>query len=126
MSLELSSAKKTAICFHTGTTQISPVAIKIVDTTGYLSVFLLRPKIDGDVVFVGYGISASELNDNDYAKPNATGKIAIALQGTPDGANPHGQVRAIEGVRWKAVAARNAGAKGLIVIAGEPNLKTIG
>jgi peptidase M28-like protein/PDZ domain-containing protein/PA domain-containing protein len=83
--------------------------------------FSSSAKVDGEIVFVGYGITASELNHNDYAGVNATGKIAIALQGTPDGANPHGQFARFEGVRWKAVAARNAGAKALVVIAREPN-----
>jgi len=85
--------------------------------------FSSSAKIDGGFVFVGYGITASELNHNDYANGNATGKIAIALQGTPDSANPHGQFLRYEGVRWKAVAARNAGAKALIVIARETNFK---
>ena len=85
--------------------------------------FSSSAKIEGGLVFVGYGITASELNHNDYTGGNATQKIAIALQGSPDGANPHGQFARFEGVRWKAVAARNAGAKGLIVIASEPNLK---
>ncbi|HKS09186.1 MAG TPA: M20/M25/M40 family metallo-hydrolase [Pyrinomonadaceae bacterium] len=85
--------------------------------------FSSSAKIDGGLVFVGYGITASELNHNDYANANATGKIAMALQGTPDGANPHGQFARFEGVRWKAVAARNAGAKALIVIAREANFK---
>ena len=79
--------------------------------------------VEGGLVFVGYGITASELNYNDYAGVNATGKIALALQGTPDGDNPHGQFGPFEGVRWKAVAARNAGAKALIVIAREENFK---
>lgn len=79
--------------------------------------------VQGDVVFVGYGITATELNYNDYAGVNATGKIAIALQGTPDGDNPHGQFGRFERVRWKAVAARNAGAKALILIAREPDFK---
>jgi hypothetical protein len=39
------------------------------------------------------------------------------------GENPHGQFARFEGVRWKAVAARNAGAKALIVIAREENFK---
>ena len=43
------------------------------------------------------------------------------LQGTPDGDNPHGQFARYEEVRWKAIAARNAGAKALIVVAREPN-----
>ena len=70
-------------------------------------------------VLVGYGITASELNHDDYAK--AKGSIAIALSGTPDGDNPHGQFARYEEVRWKAIAARNAGAKALLVIARENN-----
>jgi aminopeptidase YwaD len=85
--------------------------------------FSSSAKIEGGLVFVGYGITATQMNHNDYASANATAKIAIALQGMPDGANPHGQFETFQGVRWKAVAARNAGAKGLIVIATEPNLK---
>lgn len=80
-------------------------------------------KVSGNLVFVGYGITASELSHNDYANANATGNIAVALQGTPDGANPHGRFARFEGVRWKAVAARNAGAKALVVIARESNFK---
>lgn len=85
--------------------------------------FSSSTNVKGGLVFVGYGITASELNHNDYAEINATGKIAIALQGTPDGDNPHGQFGRFEGVRWKAVAARNAGAAALIIIAREPTFK---
>ena len=52
--------------------------------------FSANTKAEGGLVFVGYGITAAELNYNDYAGLNSTGKIAIALQGTPDGDNPHG------------------------------------
>jgi hypothetical protein len=79
--------------------------------------------VSGEIVFVGYGITASELNHNDYETVNASGKIALALQGTPDGDNPHGQFARFEAVRWKAVAARNAGAKALIVIAREQDFQ---
>ena len=75
------------------------------------------------VVFVGYGITASELKRDDYADKRAAGNIALALAGTPDGDNPHGQFARYEGVRWKAVAAKNAGAKALVIISREPNLK---
>ena len=85
--------------------------------------FSSSTKVDGRLVFVGYGITASELNHNDYAGIDTAGKIAIALQGTPDGANPHGQFARFEAVRWKAVAARNAGVKALVVIAREINFK---
>ena len=88
--------------------------------------FSASATVKGELVFVGFGITATELNYNDYANANATGKIAIALQGTPDGENPHGQFGRFEGVRWKAVAARNAGAKALILIARENNFKDDG
>jgi len=85
--------------------------------------FSSNARVDGQVAFVGFGITATELNHDDYAGGIAKGRIAIALQGTPDGENPHGQFARFEGVRWKAIAARNAGAKALIVIAREANLK---
>lgn len=72
-------------------------------------------------ILVGYGITASELNHNDYANPKVSGRVVIALSGTPDGDNPHGQFARHEEVRWKAIAARNAGAKALLVVAREPN-----
>lgn len=74
-------------------------------------------KISGGIVFAGFGITASELNYDDYAGLNATGKIAIALQGTPDGDNPHGQFARLQDPRWKTIAAKNAGAKALIIVA---------
>ncbi|PWT80725.1 MAG: hypothetical protein C5B44_04920 [Acidobacteria bacterium] len=76
--------------------------------------------VDGPVTFVGYGITASELNHNDYG-PDVSGRVAIALSGTPDGDNPHGQFARYEDVRWKAIAARSAGVKALVVIAREEN-----
>jgi hypothetical protein len=74
-------------------------------------------------VFVGYGISAPDLKHDDYAGGRASGKIAFAIAGTPDGDNPHGQFARYEGVRWKAVAARNANAKALVIVSREPNFK---
>lgn len=85
--------------------------------------FSSSAKVDGEAVLVGYGITAPELSYNDYSAVNATGKIAIAQEGTPDGDNPHGKFGWYEAVRWKAVAARNAGAKALILIARENNFK---
>jgi len=85
--------------------------------------FSANAKVEGGIVFVGFGITASELNYNDYSGLDASGKIAIALQGTPDGDNPHGQFTKFEGVRWKAIAARDAGAKALVVVARDANFK---
>ena len=74
-------------------------------------------------VFVGYGLTVSDLKHDDYAGANVTGRVAIAFAGTPDGDNPHGQFARYDDVRWKAIAARNAGAKALLVIVNEANFK---
>jgi aminopeptidase YwaD len=85
--------------------------------------FSTNANISGSIVFAGFGITSSELNYDDYAGLNATGKIAIVLQGTPDGDNPHGRFARFDGVRWKAIAARSAGAKALLVVAREASFK---
>jgi len=76
-------------------------------------------RVEAPAIFVGYGITAAELNYDDYAGTDVAGKIAIALSGTADGDNPHGQFARYEDVRWKAIAARTAGAKALVVMARE-------
>ncbi len=79
--------------------------------------------VTGALVFVGFGIKAAELNYDDYAGLPVTGNIAVALPGTPDGDNPHGRFVRYVDVQWKAIAARDAGAKALLVIAGAENFK---
>jgi hypothetical protein len=74
-------------------------------------------------VFVGYGLTAAELQHDDYAGLNVKDRIAVALEGTPDGDNPHGQFARFADVRWKAIAARDHGATALVVIAREENFK---
>jgi len=86
--------------------------------------FSANARIDNSqVVFAGYGITAAELKYDDYADGRARGKVSVAFAGTPDGDNPHGQFARYEDVRWKAIAAKNAGAKSLIVIAHEENFR---
>jgi hypothetical protein len=75
------------------------------------------------VAFVGYGITASDLKYDDYAGADARGRIAVAFAGTPDGDNPHGEFARYADVRWKTIAARDHGAKALVVIAREENFK---
>jgi Zn-dependent M28 family amino/carboxypeptidase len=70
-------------------------------------------------VFAGYGISSSELKYDDYAASNTKDRIAIVFAGTPDGDNPHSQFVQAGQVRFKAAAARAAGAKALLIIANE-------
>ena len=115
----VSLGKRNALTFSQDVAQL-----KLEVGTDWLPLgFSSSANVAGGVVFAGYGITSSELSYNDYAAVNATGKIVIVLQGTPDGDNPHGRFAQFEGVRWKAVAARNAGAKALIVIARDANFK---
>ena len=75
------------------------------------------------VIFAGYGISASGLKYDDYAVSNVKDRVAVVFAGTPDGDNPHGQFVQAGQIRFKAAAARAAGARALLIIANEENLK---
>ncbi|HSU88579.1 MAG TPA: M20/M25/M40 family metallo-hydrolase, partial [Terriglobia bacterium] len=75
------------------------------------------------VIFAGYGISSAELKYDDYAGANAKDRVAIVFAGTPDGDNPHGQFGQAGQVRFKAAAARAAGARALLIISSEDKLK---
>ncbi|HZT60834.1 MAG TPA: M20/M25/M40 family metallo-hydrolase [Pyrinomonadaceae bacterium] len=75
------------------------------------------------VVFVGFGITDAEQNYDDYRGADVRDKIALAFSGTPDGDNPHGRFTRSGELRFKAAAARAAGAKALVVIAREENFK---
>lgn len=76
-----------------------------------------------EMVFAGYGISSAELKYDDYAVSNVRGCVAIVFAGSPDGDNPHGQFVQAGQIRFKAAAARAAGARALLIIANEEKLK---
>ena len=60
---------------------------------------------------------------NDYAVSDAKGRVGIVFAGTPDGDNPHGPFGSVGQVRFKAAAARAAGARALLIISDEDKLK---
>lgn len=77
-------------------------------------------QVDAQAVFVGYGISAPEVNYDDFAGLDLHGKIAVYLAGGPD--TIQDPLRAHEessGERWKAM--RAAGAIGMAVIFNSAN-----
>jgi hypothetical protein len=85
--------------------------------------FSTNGNLEGDwLTFAGYGISAPELNRDDYKLVVAKGAIVVVLAGTPDGDNPHGQFVRAGQVRFKVAAAKAAGARGLIIISNEEKL----
>lgn len=63
------------------------------------------------LVDVGYGISAPSLGYDDYRGVDVKGKVAVAIDAVPDR-----KLMAYSDLRRKATIARDAGAKGLIVI----------
>ncbi len=77
----------------------------------------------GDVVFVGYGISAPELQFDSYSGIDPKGKILVVLRGSPDGDNPHGRFAdftqpGLE-IQNKTLKAREKGARGVIFVSEE-------
>jgi aminopeptidase YwaD len=86
--------------------------------------FSSNAKVTGaEIVFAGYGISSAELKYDDYSVSSVGDRVALVFSGNPEGDNPHGQfVRAGE-LRFKAAAARAAGARALLIIAGDEKLK---
>lgn len=83
-------------------------------------------KVEGPVVFVGYGLTAAEQNFDEYRGLDVKGKVALAFVGTPDGDNPHGRFTRAGEPRFKAAAAHAAGARALVLIAGDENFKNDG
>ena len=79
----------------------------------------LRETVNGDVVFVGYGVSAPGAGYDDWAGVDVRDRIVLALDGAP----AH-----LAGVRAsrldKLIAARRAGARALLLVA--DSLPTLG
>src|SRR5690349_5530717 len=75
------------------------------------------------VVFAGYGITANELNHNDYKDTYSKNQVAVIQKGTPDGDNPHGKFTTAGQLRFKVAAAQSAGVGALLIISSEDDLK---
>ncbi len=81
----------------------------------------------GQAVFVGYGISAPELQYDNYANLDATGKIVVMMRGGPEGDNPHSRFAEFTApgleIQQKTLKAREKGARGVVFISAEQNFK---
>ncbi len=86
--------------------------------------------VEGEVVFVGYGLSVpGELGEgyDAYAGLDVTDKIVVALRYVPEAVEPERrqQLNRYAGLRYKAMQAREQGAKAFLVVAG-PNSPNAG
>ncbi|MEO0249993.1 MAG: PA domain-containing protein, partial [candidate division WOR-3 bacterium] len=77
--------------------------------------------VEAEVVFAGYGISAPELNYDDYAGVDVKGKIVLVLKNTPEG--DQSAFQKYSSPRYKALTAKEKGARGIIFVASEEKLK---
>jgi peptidase M28-like protein/PDZ domain-containing protein len=75
------------------------------------------------VVNAGYGITANELNHNDYKGTYSKTQVAVIRTGTPDGDNPHGRFTTAGQLRFKVAAAQSAGVGALLITSDEDDLK---
>lgn len=70
----------------------------------------------GQIVFAGYGISAKDLNYDDYEGIDVKDKIVVVFRNHPDMKSPHSKFEQFSSLRYKTTNARDKGAKGIIFI----------
>ena len=81
-------------------------------------------KADAEVVFAGYGLSVPEAKDalryNSYDGLDVKDKIVLLLRYVPEGvdATRRAQLNRYAGLRYKAMLARERGAKAVLVVSG--------
>lgn len=86
--------------------------------------------VEGEVVFVGYGLIVPDEDGggyNSYSGVDVKDKIVIALRYVPEGVSSERRQQLIRyaGIRYKAVQARDNGAKAFLTVAG-PNSSNAG
>ncbi|MFQ6093144.1 MAG: M28 family peptidase [bacterium] len=80
--------------------------------------FSAGDSVEGQAVFAGYGISAPELNYDDYEGIDVRGKIVLALRYGPEGDDPKSEYDKYRPARYKAMTAREKGAAALLLVTG--------
>ncbi|MDH3269310.1 MAG: M28 family peptidase, partial [Ignavibacteria bacterium] len=81
----------------------------------YITVpFSGNANVNAKLVFAGFGISATDLEYDDYAGINVKDKIVIVFRNTPEPDVPHSEFDAFSPLRKKASVARDKGAAAII------------
>ncbi len=93
--------------------------VKPILNEGYITApFSGSARVKGSLVFAGYGISASNLNYDDYKNIDVKGKIVIVMRNSPEYNVPHSKFDQYSALRYKASNARDKGATGIIFVNG--------
>lgn len=92
--------------------------------------FTANGEFEGEVVFAGYGLKAPEGNQrgyDSYAGLDVSNKIVLVLRYVPEGVEPkrRQELNVFAGLRYKAMIARERGARGILVVTG-PNSPNAG
>jgi hypothetical protein len=92
--------------------------------------FTASESVEGPVVFAGYGLTAPgdlERPYDSYAGLDVKDKVVMVLRYVPEGVSPErrAELNLYSSVRYKALLAREAGAKALLVVTG-PNSPNAG
>jgi len=77
-----------------------------------------KAKSSAELVFAGYGISASKLNYDDYEGLDVKGKVVIVMRSHPENDSSRSEFERYSTLRNKANTAKEKGAAGLIIING--------
>ena len=85
--------------------------------------FTANGSVEGEVVFAGYGLSVpGKLGEgyDSYAGLDVSNKVVLVLRYVPEEAEPkrRQELNRYAGLRYKALIARNRGAKALLVVTG--------
>jgi hypothetical protein len=91
--------------------------VRAFDTLQFMPyAFSLSGEFEGEPVFAGYGIVASDGTLDSYAGLDVEGKVVIVRAGFPDDADPHGPAAMLSSARGKELFARERGAAALLII----------
>ena len=107
-------------------TENNSLTIQFGENTNYINIvndYTTAPFSDklnytGDLVFVGYGISAADLDYDDYAGVDVQDKTVLIMRYHPEYDNPHSEYEKYSAFRYKATTARDKGAKAVIFVNG--------
>ncbi len=80
--------------------------------------FTGNSNLESQLVFAGYGISASKLNYDDYSNLDVTGKFVIVMRQHPEHDSSNSEFEDYASLRNKASVARDKGASGIIFVNG--------
>ncbi|MEN9572405.1 MAG: hypothetical protein RL514_260 [Verrucomicrobiota bacterium] len=104
------------------TTNAAPAALTL-DKDFRPLAFTANGTIEGDVVFAGYGLSVpGKMGEgyDSYSGLDVSNKVVLVLRYVPEEAEPkrRQELNRYAGLRYKALIARNRGAKALLVVTG--------